>query len=178
MSAVGPIGSEARRLLDEQRLGYVATVNADGTPNLSPKGTITVVDDHRLAFADLASPGTIRNIRDRPAVEVNVVDPLSRKGLRFAGVAEVLGPGADRDALVALFASRGVSDAARRVREVVRICVTRVRPLVSPAYDGGSTEAELRARWSRHYERLGRGEASEDPEAPPATRGTPGDPDP
>ncbi len=30
------------RLVREQRLGFVATVNADGTPNLSPKSTFAV----------------------------------------------------------------------------------------------------------------------------------------
>ncbi len=176
MSGVGPIDAGARRLLDEQRLGYVATVNDDGTPNLSPKGTLTVLDEHHLAFADLASPTTIRNLRARPSLEINVVDPLSRKGLRFAGRAEVLDAGDERDRLVALFAERGLSNAPQRVRAVVRVRVTRVRPLVSPAHDSGLTEAELRERWSRHYARLGRGEPSEDPEGVERSTGTPGDP--
>jgi hypothetical protein len=30
---------EMKQVLDEQRLGFVATVGPDGTPNLSPKGT-------------------------------------------------------------------------------------------------------------------------------------------
>ncbi|MBK9940713.1 MAG: pyridoxamine 5'-phosphate oxidase family protein [Kouleothrix sp.] len=41
---------EMKRLLDEQRLGFVATVCPDGTPNLSPKGTTIVWDDDHLVF--------------------------------------------------------------------------------------------------------------------------------
>ena len=34
-----------KRVVGEQRLGFVATVCPDGTPNLSPKGTTAVWDD-------------------------------------------------------------------------------------------------------------------------------------
>ena len=72
----------------------MATVCPDGTPNLSPKGTLTVWDDDHLVFADLASPGTMANLGREPAVEVNVVDPITRTGYRFKGRAEahVRGP--------------------------------------------------------------------------------------
>ena len=81
--------AKLKRVVMEQRLAFVATVCADGTPNLSPKGTIAVWDDDHLGFADIRSPGTIGNIKKNPAVEVNVVDPFARKGYRFKGVGEV-----------------------------------------------------------------------------------------
>ena len=40
----------------------MATVAPDGTPAGSPKGTTTVWDDNHLVFADIASPGTVRNL--------------------------------------------------------------------------------------------------------------------
>jgi predicted pyridoxine 5'-phosphate oxidase superfamily flavin-nucleotide-binding protein len=58
---------DMKRIVLEQRLGYAATVCADGTPNLSPKGTTTVFDDEHLMFADIHSPGTVRNLRRNPA---------------------------------------------------------------------------------------------------------------
>lgn len=39
---------DMKRVVEEQRLGFVATVCPDGTPNLSPKGTTAVWDDDRL----------------------------------------------------------------------------------------------------------------------------------
>lgn len=74
------IDEAMRRVVDGQRLGYVATVCPDGTPNLSPKGTILVWDEDHLTFADIRSPGTVANLRHNPAVEINVVNPLTRKG--------------------------------------------------------------------------------------------------
>ena len=164
---MGVLTDDMKRVVREQSLAFVATVNPDGGPNVSPKGTISVWDDDHLVFADLASPTTVANLRERPATEVNVVDPLSRKGYRLRGRAEVIDGGGDWPRLLDFFARRGVSNVAARVRAVVRIHVDRVRPLVSPAYDSGLTEPELRARWSRHYERLGRGERVDDPESNP-----------
>lgn len=77
--------TEMKRVVTEQRLAYVATVCPDGTPNLSPKGTLAVWDDEHLVFVDIRSPGTIANLKKNPAVELNVVDPFVRKGYRFKG---------------------------------------------------------------------------------------------
>ena len=62
--------ADMKRLVAEQPLGFVATVSPDGTPNLSPKGTFAVIDDRTLAFADIRSPQTIRNLRANPRLEV------------------------------------------------------------------------------------------------------------
>src|SRR3954467_2384274 len=75
---------QMRRVVEEQSLGFVATVRPDGTPSLSPKGTTRVRGD-QLVFLHLCSPGTVANLAVNPAVEVNVVDPILRKGWRFAG---------------------------------------------------------------------------------------------
>ncbi len=60
--------TDAARVLNEQRLGFVASICPDGTPNLSPKGTTTAWDDEHIIFADICSPGTIVNIEHYPIV--------------------------------------------------------------------------------------------------------------
>jgi predicted pyridoxine 5'-phosphate oxidase superfamily flavin-nucleotide-binding protein len=144
----------------QQRLAFVATVCADGTPNLSPKGTIAVWDDDHLAFANIRSPQTVSNLGRNPAVEINVVDPMVRKGYRFKGTATVLEAGALYDEVTGFFRARGVSNP---FREVVVVKVERALPVTSPAYDLGLSEAEVRARWERHHEALRRG--SEEPDS-------------
>ncbi len=150
--------AEMKRLVEVQRLGYVATVCPDGTPNLSPKGTTAVWDDDHLVFAEIRSPGSVANIRQNPTVEVNVVDPIVRKGYRFKGDAEVLSSGSTFDDVVAFYRKRGVSSP---IRHIVLVQVERAVPLVSPAYDSGATEAEVRARWERYWSPMQRGSAPE-----------------
>jgi predicted pyridoxine 5'-phosphate oxidase superfamily flavin-nucleotide-binding protein len=142
-----------RQVVREQRPGFVATVCPDGTPNLSPKGATAVWDDEHLVFADLRSPRTVANLRTNPAVEVNVVDPIARRGYRFKGAATVLTDGALFDEIMAFY-ERGeapVRDARSRIRHIVMVKVERAFPLVSPAYDLGLTEEAVRATWWGHF---------------------------
>ena len=148
---MGILTAEMQRLVREQRLGYVATVCPDGTPNLSPKGTTTVWDDDHLVFADICSLRTVANLRRNPAVEVNVVDPISRKGYRFKGTGQVFADGPTFEAGVTTYRQRGVGSP---IRAIVLIKVERAAPLLSPVYDTGLTEAEVRANWERYWAEL------------------------
>jgi uncharacterized protein len=147
------LDDDMQRVVREQSLGFVATVCPDGTPNLSPKGTTVVWDDEHLAFLHLHSPGTVENLRTNPAIEVNVVDPIVRKGYRFKGEAEVLTEGDVHDAVLEWFARERGTDVSR-AQAVVLVRVDAAAPLVSPAYDTGATEAEVVARWREHHLRL------------------------
>ncbi len=140
-----PLTPEIAHFVHAQGLGFVASVNADGTPNLSPKGSIVVVDPDHLAFVDLRSPTTTANLWERPTAEVSVVDPLRRRGYRFRGRAELLGDGPEFDAIVAHYRSCGFTPP---IEIVVRIRVERVVPVTSPAYDRGTTEEELVRAWT------------------------------
>jgi predicted pyridoxine 5'-phosphate oxidase superfamily flavin-nucleotide-binding protein len=156
---MGILTDDMKRVVREQRLGFVATVCADGTPNLSPKGTTTVWDDDHLVFADMRSPGTVANLLRNPAVEVNVVDPIVRKGYRFKGKAEVLSEGARFEELFAFYRKDS------RIQRIVLIKVTEALPITSPAYDQGLSEEEVSHRWESWYGSL-RGRKD---------RGTPGE---
>ncbi|OUD04904.1 pyridoxamine 5'-phosphate oxidase family protein [Streptomyces swartbergensis] len=140
------LDDDMRRLVAAQGLGFVATVRPDGTPNLSPKGTTEVWDDEHLVFLDLYSPGTVANLAANPAVEINVVDPVRRKGYRFRGVGQVFTQGETYDRIVRRFARERGTDPAR-VNSAVLIRVLKADALVSPAYEGGATEEEIAARW-------------------------------
>ncbi|HEU5226607.1 MAG TPA: pyridoxamine 5'-phosphate oxidase family protein [Ktedonobacteraceae bacterium] len=145
---MGLLTADMKRVIGEQRLGYVATVCEDGTPNLSPKGTVACWDDDHLVFADIVSPGTITNLRHNPAIEINVVDPLLRKGYRFKGRATVLTQGPQFEQILAFYRQRGSTSP---IQSIVLIKVERALPLISPAYDTGATEEEIRQRWLQHW---------------------------
>jgi predicted pyridoxine 5'-phosphate oxidase superfamily flavin-nucleotide-binding protein len=147
---------DMKRVVREQRLGFVATVSPDGTPNVSPKGTTAVWDDDHLVFADVRSPGTIANLRLNPSIEINVVDWFARSGYRFKGVATVIESGPRFDELVAHYERQGLFDAPRRIRAVVMVEVQRATALLSPAYDRDVTEDQVRARWEDYYRQLRR----------------------
>jgi predicted pyridoxine 5'-phosphate oxidase superfamily flavin-nucleotide-binding protein len=140
---MGILTDDMQRVVDRE-LGFVATVAPDGSPNLSPKGTIAVWDDDHLVFADLRSPGTVANLRSNPRVEVNVVDQLSRKGYRLKGTGIVHTEGGAFERGVQFYEQRGLAQARERIQSIVIIDVERALPITSPAYDVGATEDELR----------------------------------
>jgi|SRR5436309_5883453 len=150
---------DMKRVVTEQRLAFVATVCPDGTPNLSPKGTIAVFDDDHLVFADIRSPQTISNLKKNPALEVNVVDPFSRKGYRFKGTGEIVADGSLFQEIMQFYRGRW-TDTARsksesRIKGFVMIKVQNALPLISPAYDDGLLdEQSIREHWVSHFAAL------------------------
>jgi len=143
-----------RQLISDQRLGFVATVDPDGGPNLSPKGTFVVLDERRLAFADIRSPNTRRNLERDPRIDVSFVDPFSRRGVRIKGNARVVTASDDGYAGLKSQVAGTWQALADRVAAVVVIDITWVSALTTPAYDVGATESELRAHWTRHFRSL------------------------
>ena len=150
---MGILTDDMKRVLTEQRLIFAATVCPDGTPNLSPKATTMIWDDDHILFADLASPGTMRNLAHNPSIEINVVDIFARKGYRFKGVVAVHS-GDELEATVKERMRNGSSNVtglADSVRAVVLIRVEQALPLVSPGYWGGATEADTRRNWEEYW---------------------------
>jgi predicted pyridoxine 5'-phosphate oxidase superfamily flavin-nucleotide-binding protein len=147
------IPPDLERIILEQRLGFVATVNPDGTPNVSPKGTFVVLDTRTVAFAEIRSPNTRSNLAANPAIEVNFVDPFSRRGCRLKGRARVTTREDEGfEDLLAHF--REFPALQPRMRAVVVISVDRALPLTSPVYDDGMTEEELRQSWWARFQTL------------------------
>lgn len=148
------IPQSAKELIACWGLGYVASADSEGRVNLSPKGTFLVLDDTRIAFAEMRSPQTIKNIAVRPEVEVNFVDSLSRKGFRVRGRARAV-PREDAEfaELQPPFAENW-SDLADRFRAIVVIEAETVKPISSPAYDAGADETELRQVWGAKIQEM------------------------
>lgn len=137
---------DMKDMIARLRLCYAATVSPDNQPNLSPKGSLKVLDDNHLIFAEMASPNTIKNLRQNPAIEINIVDPILRRGYRFKGTAEIL-----TDPELIALAGQGLG-AEYPVRHVVKIRVERAAPVKSPVYlFTDAQEEDVRKMWMEIY---------------------------
>jgi uncharacterized protein len=134
-------------------LGFVASVNKDGTPNLSPKGTFVVINDRQLVFGHIRSPGTVGNIAARPTIEINFLDVLSRKAVRVRGRAQMFSRSAPEfpPLFAALSNWKGYTDI---MKAVVRVDIEKASLITSPAYDLGNTEAQLREQYRAKFTSL------------------------
>ena len=142
------ITEKIRKFVSQQKLGFVATVSPNGTPNLSPKGTISVLDKNTLVFANIRSPQTIENLEKNPSVEINIVDPFSRRGYRFKGIAKIISDGEEYDKILLSYKQNGIQTT---IKSIVMVNVKQILEVTSPLYDVGYTEEELRIKWKKYY---------------------------
>lgn len=140
--------TEIKEFVKRTKLGFIATVCPDGTPNLSPKGTTTVWDDDHLVFADIHSPGTINNLMTNPAIEINMVDVFTRKGYRFKGIGKVLSEGPLFEEVISFYEKAG---SKYPIRNIVLIKIGRILPIFSPVYDTGVSEDEVIKKWTGYW---------------------------
>ena len=142
------ITEKIRKFVSQQKLGFVATVSPDGTPNLSPKGTISVLDENTLVFANIRSPQTIENLEKNPSVEINIVDPFSRRGYRFKGITKIISDGEEYNKIILSYRQNGIQTT---IKSIVIVNVKQILEVTSPLYDVGYTEEELRIKWKKYY---------------------------
>jgi len=145
------ITSEIKNFLNLQKLGYVATVSSDGKPNISPKGTIIGWTSNTLAFADIRSPDTMNNLRENPDLEINVIDPLLRKGYLFQGLAKIIEDGILYDEILNYYRTNGIKST---INSIVLVDVSNVSEVTSPLYDMGISEQEIKSKWKKHFANL------------------------
>lgn len=143
------INADVKTLIADFPLGFTATVTPAGEPAVAPKGTFLVLDDATIAFADIRSPGTLKNLAANPACEVNFIDILKRTGARVKGTARIVARETDAfDALLPRW-EQFWPDLAHRIRALVLIDVSASSAYRTPPYDDGATEEEMIAMYKK-----------------------------
>jgi predicted pyridoxine 5'-phosphate oxidase superfamily flavin-nucleotide-binding protein len=114
-------------------LCWLATVDADGQPNVSPKEVWAIADDQHVVVAHIASPVSARNIAQQPQVCLSFVDVFVQKGFKLKGTAQVV---AADDPAFARWAQPLLAMVGQRfvIQSVLVIRVTAVATIVAPSY--------------------------------------------
>jgi len=71
--------------LAEGHEALLGTVSADGTPQISPKGSIAVFDDHTLSFWERSHRSTEHNLAANPKVVVYYRNAARMKEIPYGG---------------------------------------------------------------------------------------------
>ncbi len=112
------MSEEIKKAVAEYKPSLVATANRAGKPNVSAKGSLKVLDEEHLFFADVRSPRTVSNLKENPQIAIICLNPTTRKGCRIWGTAEVLVSGELFDQATKEYAARNT-----KVNHVVKITV-------------------------------------------------------
>lgn len=134
-------------------LCWLATVDANGQPNVSPKEVWAVADDEHVVVAHIASPISARNIAHNPQVCLSFVDVFVQKGFKLVGTArEVRADNAEfatwAKPLLAMVGERFT------IHSVLVVHVKSVASILAPSYrfyPNETTEASQVASGMRTY---------------------------
>ena len=134
-------------------LGWLATANASGEPDVSPMEIWKFDGVDRLLIANIASPASASNILSNPNVCFSFVDVFFQKGLKLQGVASVVLPGTQ---VFRLMATPLVAMCSARfeIRSLFVVQVTGVTPILAPSYlfyPNQTIEMEQRSSAMRAY---------------------------
>lgn len=146
------LNESLRTEMDQSVLCWLATVSSDGTPNVSPKEIFAPYDESAMVIADIASPGSVRNVRANPKVCVSFIDVFRQRGFKIAGTAKVLAP--DEEAFLQyrpeLFKKAGE---AFPIRNIILVDIERVSRIWAPSYTlfPQRSEEELAREAYRRY---------------------------
>ena len=114
-------------------LCWLATVDATGHPNVSPKEVFAVFDAQHLVIAHIASPTSVRNIRVNDRVCVSFIDVFVQKGWKVSGSACLLGRD---DAEYAHWVAplRQMAGPRFPIHGVIVVQAQSVEPIIAPSY--------------------------------------------
>ena len=112
---------EAKKAIGDIRPSLVATASRTGKPNVSAKGSMRVLDDEHVLFADIASPRTTANIKENPQVTIICLDAAARKGCRLWGKGTILSSGELFEQLTAEYAEKNM-----QVKNAIKVAVEEV----------------------------------------------------
>ena len=112
---------EAKNAVGTIRPSFIATASKTGKPNVSAKGSLRILDDEHIIFADVSSPRTVVNIKENPQVAVICLDSATRKGCRIWGKGEIVNSGELFDKISEDFAKRNM-----KVKNIVKIAIEEI----------------------------------------------------
>lgn len=151
--AAATIGEAVVAAMRRSVLCWLATVDAEGWPSVSPKEVFAPFDASRLVIANIASPGSARNVARSPLVCVSFIDVFVQKGYKVRGMARHV---RRDDPQFAAFATplEAMTQGRFPIHGVFVVEARAVEEIVAPSYrlyPGETTEASQVAAAMRTY---------------------------
>lgn len=146
------LSAEILQSISNSILCWLATSDSAGQPNVSPKEIFYAHEKDQILIANIASPQSLRNIRQNPRVCVSVLDILVQKGWQLKGKAVAVNRKAPEFA--ALAAPLEAMTAGKfPFQTLFAIQVDQVKPIIAPRYRlyPETTEADQIAAAKKAY---------------------------
>ena len=129
-------------------LCWLATADAEGQPNVSPKEVFAVGDEQHLVIAHIASPTSVKNVLQNPKVCVSLIDIFVQKGWKLLGHAQYVH---SSDAVFHAYAKHLIAMAGHKfkIQGLFMVAVDQAHPIIAPSYrfypDSTTEQAQIEA---------------------------------
>jgi len=128
------LSDEVKQSASASVLCWLATTDADGTPNVSPKEMFVPYAEDKILIANIASPSSVKNIRNTSAACLSFVDVFKQKGFKLKGDARISEKGCKDYALYLAELHGQLGGEAFPVASIIELTVASVEPIVAPSY--------------------------------------------
>ncbi len=125
--------AEIKHYIDQSVLCWLATVSSKGIPNVSPKEIFNYYGSHHIIVANIASPQTVRNIKQNKNVCVSFIDILVQKGFQIKGNAEIINK-TDLEFHKMEKILTKMTGGKFPFSTITRILVEQAKPIIAPKY--------------------------------------------
>ena len=124
---------ENKDYINRSVLCWLATVSNDNLPNVSPKEIFNYYGTNKIIIANIASPQTVKNIKQNENVCVSFIDILVQKGFQVKGKAEIINKTnsefSEMDKILTEITGRKFP-----FKTITKIIVKEVKPIIAPKY--------------------------------------------
>lgn len=124
---------EIKKSIQKSVLCWLASVSDEGLPNVSPKEVFTNFRETHLIVANIASPQSVRNIKENPQVCVSFIDIFVQKGFQLKGKANILKK-SDEDYSKMEAELLKITEGKFPFSSIISIEVESVKPIIAPKY--------------------------------------------
>ncbi|NTS76781.1 pyridoxamine 5'-phosphate oxidase family protein [Catenovulum sp. SM1970] len=119
--------------IEDSVLCWLATADKDGFPNVSPKEIFVAHGESTLLIAHIASPHSIKNIKQNPKVCVSFVDVFKQKGYKVKGQATLLTQGS-AEYQQALPKLHKLAGDAFVIQAIIEVSIDSCKAILAPSY--------------------------------------------
>lgn len=127
------LDTEIREYINKSVLCWLATASIDNIPNVSPKEIFNHYGANRIIVANIASPQTVKNIRQNENVCVSFIDILVQKGFQVKGKARIIEKGDSQFSEMEKILIK-MTGGDFPFATITEITVEQVKPITAPKY--------------------------------------------
>ncbi len=125
--------TKIKECIDKSVLCWLATISTENIPSVSPKEIFTYYGTDKIIIANIASPQTVRNIKQNENVCVSFIDILVQKGFQIKGKAEIIRKTDSEFSEMEKILTK-MTSGKFPFGTITKINIGQVKPIIAPKY--------------------------------------------